>query len=249
MSKSATMNAVLFLALATPGAAHAGAINVIFIGDSITRGGYLHRPPPAAAIDWLSGHVSGVDFFSSNQGRSGHTTADALSTDLALIEQAATALEREHVGRLVFSVMLGTNDSAISGPHGAPVSPDHYRANLAALIDRLLKDYRGCVIVLQRPLWYSPNTDNGAKYLTEGLDRLQSYFPVIDELVTRYARTHPKKVFLGDTLGFELFRENYLIYLKAEGGHLGTYYLHPSIAGAEKLGELWGGAIERAIRD
>ena len=84
--------------------------------------------------------------------------------------------------------MLGTNDSAITGPNGAPASPGKYHENMKTIIDKLLALYPKCKVVLHRPVWYSPNTYNGAKYLEEGLNRLQSYYPELQALVLHYSK-------------------------------------------------------------
>lgn len=84
---------------------------------------------------------------------------------------------------LVFSLMLGTNDSAIKGPNGSPVQPAQYKTNVKVIADELLALYPDSRIVLHRPIWYSPNTYNGAMYLKEGLNRLERYFAEINQLV------------------------------------------------------------------
>jgi len=139
--------------------------------------------------------------------------------------------------------MLGTNDSAIKGPNGAPVAPDAYYDNLKIITDRLIKDYPNCKIIIQQPIWYSPNTYNGAQYLQEGLDRLQSYFPQIKKLV----KTNKHQIFLGDTKAFGYFKNNYQAGLQAENGHQGIFYLHPNQAGAGALGVFWAKAIYKII--
>ncbi|MEO6851372.1 MAG: lipolytic protein G-D-S-L family, partial [Mucilaginibacter sp.] len=98
--------------------------------------------------------------------------------------------------------------------------------------------------VINLPLWYSPNTYNGAQYLQEGLDRLQSYSKPIKMLVKEY---HNDRVFLGDTFAFDYFRINYLTRLRPEDGRQGTFYLHPNKQGAAELGVFWGQAIYRVI--
>ncbi|MBS1530286.1 MAG: lipolytic protein G-D-S-L family [Bacteroidetes bacterium] len=227
-------------------------VHLIYIGDSITQGVQLDDPannaPPAMATTYLrnlytAGHI---DF--SNQGHSGYTTLDFLpGTDaFKQVETAATGLAAKP-GMLVFSIMLGTNDSAITGPHGSPVSPDNYYANLKTMIDALLKDYSGCKIIINHPTWYSPNTYNGAQYLQEGLDRLQSYFPEIQKLADSYAASNKGRVLIGDTRAFSSFRETYLATLIPENGHRGTFYLHPNQGGAKLLGGLWAKAIYKDL--
>jgi lysophospholipase L1-like esterase len=223
---------------------------VVYIGDSITAGAGITDAgayPTAISDDALQ--ATGFDAMrSSNQGHSGFTTVDFLpgADTFAKVEQAADEFKKTQ-GILVFSIMLGTNDSAIQGTNGAPVSKEKYYQNLKEIVDRLLKDYPGCKIVIHHPLWYSPNTYNGAKYLQEGLDRLQSYFPQIDKLVESYDQTAKGRVFLGDTDGFEYFKKNHQTCLQPENGHQGTFYLHPNDTGAKALGQFWAKAIRTAV--
>ena len=127
--------------------------------------------------------------------------------------------------------MLGTNDSAITGPNGAPASPAKYYENMKTIVDKLLALYPKCKIVLHRPVWYSPNTYNGAKYLEEGLNRLQSYYPELQALVLDYSKRFPGQVFMGDTDGFDYFKAHYKSELFPEKGNAGTFYLHPNRKG------------------
>jgi hypothetical protein len=85
-------------------------------------------------------------------------------------------------------------------------------------------------------------------YLQEGLSRLESYVPKLDSLVTAYAVTNPKKVFVGDKKAFSYFRKHHPSELIPEKGKQGTFYLHPNKKGAATLGEFWGRAIERVIK-
>jgi lysophospholipase L1-like esterase len=223
-------------------------IHIIYIGDSITQGVQLNDPatqaPPAIASDYIQKQpgTGSLDF--SNQGHSGYTTVDFLpgGETFKHLEQAADGFSGKP-GLLIFSIMLGTNDSAITGPNGAPVSPDAYSANLKTIIDRLLKDYPGCKVVIHLPIWYSPNTYNGALYLQEGLDRLQSYFLEIKKLVNIYAESNKGQVFVGDTKAFDYFKKTHSTNLIPENGHQGTFYLHPNTDGAKVLGIFWAKAI------
>ena len=222
------------------------AINIIYIGDSITQGVQLDDPntqaPPALASKYLREKLLDVSF--SNQGRSGFTTVDFLPSGETFkrVELAANDLAKKP-GLLIFSIMLGTNDSAITGPNGAPVSPENYFGNLKSIIDKLINDYPECEVILNHPIWYSPNTYNGAQYLQEGLDRLQSYFPQIKKLVRYYSKVNPGKVFLGDTKAFAYFKKHALTNLIPENGHQGTFYLHPNAKGTTALGKFWANAI------
>ena len=227
-------------------------LHVIYIGDSITQGAGLGdaavQAPPVIASAWLQKQteIGTVDF--SNQGHSGFTTVDFSPGGVSFtqVEQAANIFSGK-TGSLVFTIMLGTNDSAIKGPNGAPVAPEAYYNNLKTIIDRLVKDYPDCKVIIQQPVWYSPNTYNGSKYLQEGLDRLQSYFPEIKRVVNSYAKTGKERVFLGDTQAFDYFKKNYETGLQAENGRQGIFHLHPNEAGAEALGIFWAKTIYKII--
>lgn len=229
-------------------------LNIIYIGDSITQGAQLGDAgtgaPPATATAWLRKQkgVGKVEF--SNQGVSGFTTVDFLpstNTVFPRADKAASALNSKNA-TLIFFIMLGTNDSAITGPNGSPVSPEKYHDNLKTIIDHLLQHFPDSKFVIQKPIWYSPNTYNGSMYLQEGLSRLQSYFPQIDKLVDEYNRPSPVHVFTTDTKAFDYFSKHYSTDLVAEQGHEGIFYLHPNSKGAVILGQFWGEAIYKIVK-
>jgi lysophospholipase L1-like esterase len=141
--------------------------------------------------------------------------------------------------------MLGTNDSANSGPGGAPASAADYRANLKAIVDEILGLHPGATVFIQRPIFYSPNTiKKGADYGgAAASDRLKSYFPEIPALVADYAAAHPNQVFEGDTKAYDYFAAHYQTELSPEHGLDGTFYLHPNATGAASLAAFWAGAI------
>ena len=230
-------------------------LNIVYIGDSITQGVYLTDPgteaPPAIATKWIRKQksIGKVEF--SNQGVSGFTTVDFLpstNTVFAQADKAASALNNKDAV-LVFFIMLGTNDSAVTGPNGSPVSPEKYHDNLKTIIDRLLQHFPDSKFVIQKPIWYSPNTYNGSMYLQEGLSRLQSYFPRIDQLVNEYHSANPDHVFTTDTKAFDYFRKHYSTDLTPEQGHEGIFYLHPNSKGTLMLGQFWGEAIYKVIKN
>jgi lysophospholipase L1-like esterase len=229
-------------------------INLVFIGNSITEGAQLNdratEAPPAIAAAWLhkQPNLGTVEF--SNQGHSGYTTLDFLpgTGTFAKVEEAANAFTDKEA-LLIFSVKLGTNDSAIQGPHGAPVSPANYIQNVKTIADKLLADFPKAIIIFQHPLWYSPNTYNGAKYLQEGLSRLKSYIPKIDSLGGAYAAIPPRRVFVGDKKAFKYFKKHHLTDLIPENGKQGVFYLHPNKQGDVALGEFWGEAIYKVVKD
>ncbi len=225
--------------------------NLVFVGDSITAGATLVDPATQASAVQCGqslGERYNMAMRLSNQGHSGHTTVDWLpstnaSSDFELAVAAAAALQAAQAGQLIFSIMLGANDSAQSGPNGAPVSAANYRQNLQAIIDRLLAVYTNAFIFVHYPTWYSTNTQNSSLYGAAGLARLETYFPQIDLLVSNCAIVHPGRVFAGDKQAFGYFSTNYLTLLTPETGPQGTFYLHPNAAGAAVLGKFWADAI------
>ena len=225
-------------------------VGIVFIGNSITEGQGLKITPPMQAAAYLENQARFKNLKFSNRGVSGATTLDFLPGAkrglLERVEKAADELNTNKKTRLVFSIMIGTNDSAIEGPFGAPVSSDQYEANVKTIIDRLLARYPKSRVIVNRPIWYSPNTYNRSRYLQEGLDRLQGYFPVIEKIVADYAVTQPGRVLEGDKEGFEFFKGRESLF-EAEKGNAGTFFLHPNDEGAVELGNLWGKAIQAAL--
>ena len=230
-------------------------LNIVYIGNSITYGAgvedRLHNAPPVKASMFLrqKPDIKSVQF--SNQGVSGATTVDFLPSTNTLFPKVTAAADQfatEDWAMLLFSVMLGTNDSAIKGPNGSPVSPSQYKENMKTILDALLEKYPGCKIVVHRPIWYSPNTHNGALYLKEGLKRLKKYYPQLKRLVKEYRETYPGRVFLGDTGAFNYYEKYHLTKVQAEDGNSGVFYLHPNKEGAADLGQFWCDAIYSVLK-
>ena len=216
------------LVLTCGNAAEKRHLNIVFIGNSITQGVGLEKPsheaPPVQAVLYLGKQPGVGEVRFSNQGVSGCTTVDYLPTTHTLFDRAKQAADQfadEDWATLVFSLMLGTNDSAIHGTNGAPVSPEQYTRNMITGGSR-------------------------TKYMQEGLDRLISYYPEIQALVKAYAEKAPGRVFLGDTEGFDFFKENEAKF-QHEQGNAGIFFLHPNKEGAKDLGELWGKAIYNVL--
>lgn len=230
-------------------------LNIVFVGNSITQGALLENPvqeaPPMKTAIWLDCQPEVEEVNISNQGVSGKTTVDFLpasKTYYPKVKEAMEALQKEHPNaRQLFSIMLGTNDSANTRTNGAPVSAPQYYTNMQAIIDDLMASFPQALFVLHYPIWYSPNTYNGAQYLASGLKRLKSYYPVLQELATHYAKKHPGKVFVGDTEAADYFEAHHLTELRPEEGFAGTFYLHPNKKGAESLATFWGKAIYKIL--
>jgi lysophospholipase L1-like esterase len=224
---------------------------IVFIGDSITWGAGLNpdSAPPAVAYRYLQASMH-QDLSYSNQGHNGFTTQDflpGLQGAFAEAVSATTHLVSDSTKSLLFSIMLGTNDSADFGTNGAGASPDKYKANMKAIVDSLLHLFPHCKIILQYPIYYSPNTYNGARYMATGLQRLQSYFPQIDKLANSYQSDYPGQVCAGDSSVFHYFQEHYQDLCRPESGKAGTFYLHPNAKGAEVLGAFWAKSIAQAL--
>ena len=223
------------------------AVEIVFIGNSITQGARLAHPetegPAPQTVELL--REEGYDVKYANRGRSGTTTYDWLPGSgkcFGPMIAAADGLftpEAEHV----FSVMLGTNDSAETRCNGAPVSAEQYEKNVCTIIDTLLTRYPDARIVLNFPIWYSPTTHNGARYLQAGLDRLQTYHPVIRKI----AKAYRKRVFTGNKKAFKAFR-NHPELFDEENGNSGKFYLHPNATGARLLATYWEKGVKRVIR-
>lgn len=230
-------------------------INIVFIGDSITEGGALANPKTEATPIYVAEllrnrkDISAVNF--NNKGFSGHTTVDFLpknNIDFPKVVQAADVFAQDKTAVLVFSIMLGTNDSAMFGPNGAPVQAAQYKDNLNVLINTLMEKYPTARFVIQYPLWYSPNTHNNAGYMQEGLDRLSSYFSQIEALSAEYKLSHPNTVYLGDKGVFGFFQKNHKEMLKPEEGKHGIFYLHPNAEGSKALAGFWVKGILKAMK-
>lgn len=230
-------------------------LNVVFVGNSITFGDQLkdrlNEAPPFVVKRMLEQRKQMGKVQIANLGVCGATTLDYLPENKRLfpsVVEAGDRFSKDDHADLIFMVMLGTNDSAIKGPFGAPVSKGDYKKNLRTIVDALLERYDDADIIINHPLWYSPNTHNGALYLQEGLSRLSSYLPQIDALVKEYRKRGIDRVHRGDVKGFSSFKKH-PEWLTPEEGNSGTFYLHPNKVGAEQLARLWEKVIWKVYRD
>lgn len=253
--KNIFITTLFFLICAQMTTAKSKNLNLVFIGNSITAGAFIDAPeynaPPARVMSKLSQQSMFENVAFVNCGVSGCTTVDylpAMNTLFPKMLKAVASMDTKDAD-MVFSIMLGTNDSAIKGPTGSPVLPQQYRTNLKVIIDALLNSYPKAIIVLNRPLWYSPNTYNGAMYLEEGLSRLNTYWAELQTLQQEFASEGIRNVYLGDGEAYSYFKENYQSDLIAEQGNAGTFYLHPNAKGADVLATFWSNAIKRILID
>jgi lysophospholipase L1-like esterase len=229
-------------------------LNIVFIGNSITYGATLTSPStqsvPVKTGEFLEKQPGIGKVTISNQGISGYTTVDFLPSGDAFkkVADAAKGFVADETAVMLFSMELGTNDSAQQGPNGAPVSPENFRKNLEAIASKLLTDFPKSKFIIHYPIYYSPNTYNGSLYLQQGLDRLQTYFKEIDAVVAGLNKSYAGRVFVGDKQGFSYFKKRYSTELQGEDGWQGVFYLHPNWIGASALGEMWGKAIYKAVK-
>ncbi|GGM98464.1 hypothetical protein GCM10010967_35400 [Dyadobacter beijingensis] len=249
--KSSFLSTVLLLVVSVSTFAQ-HKLGIVFIGNSITqgKGGDDGVPPPTHAVDYLKAQKGVEDVAYVNVGRSGSTTVDWLPGTgkyFTLATTAADSLFQQKDHQLLFSMKLGTNDSAIQGPNGAPVSKEDYKKNVQTIVSELLKRYPGSKVIIHHPIWYSTNTYNRSKYLAEGLARLQTYVPELDALISEYQSTDPGRVFKGDTKAFKYFKKHHVALFKPENGQQGVFYLHPNVEGVKVLGEFWGKAIKKKL--
>lgn len=229
-------------------------VNIVFIGNSITYGAEINHDteaPPVRVGEQLT--AAGYEVTVRNCGVSGSTTVDWLPERNSRIFQRMVAAADELAqkdGALIFSMMLGTNDSAIDCCTGAPVAPADYIANVRKIVDYILCRYPAAKVIINYPIWYHPHTYNGARYLHTGLARLRTYLPAIDALCREYAKATPQRVHQGSRKTFRAF-ENRTDLFVAEPSALGQglkFYLHPNPQGAIRLAELWTESIRKVLR-
>ena len=216
-------------------------INLVFIGNSITAGAGLtaatEAPPVKCGeyVETATGKTVGV----YNGGNSGKTTVDFLPDRSLLpgvLSNAGTL--GTNGGKMYFSIMLGTNDSAESGTTGAPVSTSTYQTNMELIIDSIIAAFPESKIIVNYPIWYSDNTHNGATYEAAGQARLHSYYPIIDAIAGEYSQVHA-----GDRNTWELFKERTNLFQAETYSSYGPFYLHPNATGADFLGQIWAKSL------
>lgn len=220
-------------------------VNIVFIGNSITYGAGLSdrgtQAPPVKCAEKVA-EETGRPVFFQNCGLSGSTTLNWLPKTSLFRNASRSAGElTNNGGYLYFSMMLGTNDSAESGPTGSPVSPEDYYTNMKSIINKLYATYPDARFIVNYPIWYSPNTQNGSVYLQAGLDRLQSYHPIIEQLALDL-KAEGVEIWTGNKEAYTFFVDKGEYFFSENGTH-GIFYLHPNQVGAEYLGHFWAQSI------
>lgn len=217
-------------------------INMLFIGNSITAGATINNAaslaPPVICSNAVQ-EATGIKVNLYNGGHSGITTGGFLPGGRDFTNVVNKAREfKSNKGPIYFSIMLGTNDSSYGSANGGGhVGNEEYKANLKRIIDKLIEEVPTCKILLNYPIWYSPNTHNGARYLQESLDRLRNFYPVIDSIIEEYDQVYP-----GNRTAWEYFENNKTLFTQ-ENGNSGIFQLHPNALGAQRLGEIWAKSL------
>lgn len=232
--------------------------NIVFIGNSITYGA-LHQQrdataPPSQCARWLT-QQEGVDtVYFRNCGRSGKTTYHFLPNAADVVPAGdktyfgdVVAQTRElvtaHPGQpLIFSIMLGTNDT-VERPKNSHTSPDDYVKNLTAIIDSLLTLWPDAHVVLNKPTWYYPDyhTKGGSIASKKSLKLIAAYYDCFPQVVRNCKEDH---VHIGDAEAYDYFRQHYKTDVFEEKDARGkSYWLHPNEQGARRLAEYWGKAL------
>ena len=234
------------------------SINIVFIGNSITYGA-LHQQreltaPPAQCARWLS-QQEGIDtVYFKNCGRSGRTTYHFLPR----VEDVIPAGDKTYFGDvvaktrelvtahptlpLVFSIMLGTNDT-VERTKNNHTTPDDYARNLTAIIDSLLQLWPDAHVVLNKPTWYYPDyhTKGGSIATKKSLKLIDTYYNMFPRVV---ASSKPGHVHIGDADAYAYFKHHYKTDVFEEKDARGrSYWLHPNEQGAARLAEFWGKAV------
>ena len=229
--------------------------NVVFIGNSITYGA-LHQQreltaPPAQCARWLSRQPVLDTVYFANCGRSGKTTYHFLPNQADVVPAGDKTYFADVVAQtrrlvavhpalpLVFSIMLGTNDT-VERPKNKHTTPDDYASNLTTLIDSLLKLWPEAHVVLHKPIWYTPDyvTKGGSVASKNSLKLLDSYYRMFPQVVSN---CKPGHVHIGDSDAYAYFEQHWQTDINEEKDSRGrSYWLHPNEQGAARLAEFWG---------
>lgn len=231
--------------------------NIVFIGNSITYGATHKQPaktnPTKSCVKYLQDNgFSAVH--GKNAGKSGKTTKDYTPDRqkgyYGLVKKSADELMTAYPeGKLVFSIMLGTNDAAIRTKKTSWID-DIYKKDMCLIIDSLQERYPEAIFVIHQDPYFSPNIEkeSGTKFDENCLKQLQSYWKVDQEIVKEYGKKFPGKFFLGSDEIYAYFEKNHKEMMTPEEGINGTYYLHPNPSGSAELGKLWGAALAKILK-
>lgn len=242
------------------------SLNVVYIGNSITYGAMHKDPvqtaPPVICSQWLA-KQQGIDHcWYVNMGKSGKTTFNFVpaKTDIKnywseLVEKTAELVSQHPEAQLVFSIMLGTNDTA-ERPSNSRTTPFMYRHNMELIIDSLQARYPDATFVLHKPIFFSVpfTTRNGSIQSSDSHKMLDCYFAELKKIANDHAAQRKAagksglRVFVGDDKAFGYFKRTYHETLVHEHGYQECdFWLHPNESGSATLAEYWGQAILKAL--
>jgi len=237
--------------------------NIVFIGNSITYGA-LHEQreqtaPPVQCARWLCQREDIDTVYFRNCGRSGKTTYHFLpcaedvipagdKTYFGDVVSKTRELVKAHPSLpLVFSIMLGTNDT-VERPKNKHTEPDDYAKNLITIIDSLLKLWPDAHVVLNKPIWYYPDyhTKGGSIASKKSLKLIDTYYHQFPQVVAKSKAGH---VHIGDADAYAYFEQHWKTDIVEEKDARGkSYWLHPNEQGAGRLAEFWGKALLPIIK-
>jgi len=218
------------------------ALNIAFIGDSITtitQSGDSVTDPSQVACDYLAKRRGGnraVSRIVGTNSYGGMRTQDWLPA--AGVPSGDTqnmyANFKATVGATplaLICVELGTNDAGAATEPYLDVNLQQYQTNMQTIVAQLNADFPGVPILLNSPIWNAGGNDLMNRYLQAYQGALASLTGV--------------GLHIGDTDGYVYFLNN--------GGELfdGT---HPdagagpgAVSGIQDLGKFWGAAIDAAL--
>jgi hypothetical protein len=132
--------------------------------------------------------------------------------------------------------------------HNSHTTPDDYVRNLVAIIDSLLTLWPDAHVVLNKPIWYTPDyvTKGGSIGSKQSQKLIGIYADRFRDVISRCKAGH---VHLGDKDAYDYFKKNWKTDINEEKDARGkSYWLHPNEQGARKLAEYWGKAILQVIK-
>ncbi|MHB1310479.1 MAG: GDSL-type esterase/lipase family protein, partial [Gemmatimonadaceae bacterium] len=202
-----------------------GALNIGWIGDSITAG--TNGAPVTAAASTLTG--MGYTVTTTNEAVSGTTTADWLPGG-SYLPGALTAFAT--AGVTVVHIMLGTND--VRQPNN--FTPAQHHSNMRAIVLALVA--AGYQVVITKPIYTVPNSgSSGAYWPNDPNTPYLEYFTLNMQLVDGI------RIFQGDTGGYEISSLNPTTFLATPTVGVGPG-VHPQDATQNNiLGSYWATAI------
>ena len=155
-----------------------------WIGDSITAGygtssGNSSKSPATYAqtylnadSDFAGAYTMPIAGAQNNIGISGKTSSDMVLKLAYIVGQA------RFIGATFAGIMLGTNDSKDS----VATPSAQYKANIQVIVAALKAVRADMKIVLNKPIWFKPDTGYGIDFSTASLARLSLYHSVLDQL-------------------------------------------------------------------